>query len=247
MKKLYAQVDDILDALEAGGSTLDMRRAAVKFEALLGELERSGTETRLIEDAWRSFVFGCMDIRNYMPDEATPDFAKSGLQDNFFHVALHVADYKEDLIDQPVLAWAAFNKHSYSGYADEIAVTRLLLFYGFDPNLKDDRGMAPLHYMSWWKRDPYSSPRGVRLLLAEGADPNIQNANGDTPLSYLAGNRSWFPIMNESAILLLENGASPHIAANDGLTPLDVLKQSEADSPDENRAALIEVMEGVQA
>ena len=244
MASLDQAIEEFLVGLE---SINNIKMVALDMEARFGAQERTGGSTE--EEVDRAWLIFCKGLLQHQQNNGfvmmTPDSAKAGLQDNYFDVALNVALQKKELADQPVLAWAAFNKSSYSGYSDEIAVVRLLIAAGFNPNLQDGSLNTALHYMCWWKPWPCSSPRGVRLLLKAGADPNIQNHNGDNPLAVMAGSHPWPPILTESAMLLLANGANPHLPTNDGLSALKILKQIEADSPDENRAALIEVMEGV--
>jgi hypothetical protein len=165
------------------------------------------------------------------------------LYDNYFHAAVAgvaAARIHEPAKSLPLLAWAAFNKHSYRGYKDEIAVLRMLLGAGYDPNAQDCNGMTALHYMASMQTYPFSHPRAVRLLIEAGANPNIQNERGDSPLCYLAGNRQWTDELNYSAILLLDAGANPRLAANDGATPLGLLKENCDDS---QREAIIFAIE----
>lgn len=167
------------------------------------------------------------------------------LYDNYFHAAVAgvvAARIHEPAKGLPLLAWAAFNKHSYRGYKDEIAILRMLLGAGYDPNAQDNNGMTALHYMASMQNYPFSHPRAVRLLIEAGANPNIQNERGDSPLCYLCGNQRWTDELNHSAIMLLDAGANPRLAANDGATPLGLLKENCNDSQREEIIVAIERM-----
>jgi ankyrin repeat protein len=78
---------------------------------------------------------------------------------------------------------APLDAHAWDAvcHVGQVAVARLLLAAGADPNVADARGEAPLHRViaSRLVRDP--APL-VALLLAAGADPSRTNADGATPL-----------------------------------------------------------------
>jgi hypothetical protein len=187
--------------------------------------------------------------------EDSPEFARNlsqslspgGLQDalydNYLFGALagvFAAHADNSIQAMPALAWAAFNKHSYQGYRDEIACLRMLLWAGFDPNAQDERGMTALHYMASQQHLPASHPRAVRLLLEAGSNPNLQNVRGDTPLCYLSGNEKWTGALHDSALMLLSAGADPNLPSADGATAISLMIAADAQMPDEYRAYLIE-------
>lgn len=171
------------------------------------------------------------------------DHLEADLLDNYIHGALAAvlsAHENESVLTRPLLAAAAYNKHAYKGYGDEIACLRMLLWAGFDPNAQDESGMAALHYMASQKHLPASHPRAVRLLLEAGANPNLQNVRGDSPLCYLSGNEKWTGALHDSALMLLSAGADPNLPSADGATAISLMIAADAQMPDEYRAYLIE-------
>lgn len=175
----------------------------------------------------------------------SPDKLSHALWDNYLWGAMAaiIAAQKTPSIKQlPLLAQAAFNKHSYPGYKDEIACLRMLLWAGFDVNGQDENGMTALHYMASLKNRPFSHPRAVRLLLDAGAGPDIQNIRGDTALCYLSGNANWSTALNYTAWILIEAGANPNVASSDGATAKSLLIASNSMAPNEHRGELIEYL-----
>lgn len=100
---------------------------------------------------------------------------------------------------------------------DRVAMAKLLLDYGADPNAKTNpgvlscnfwrdartRGETPLH-----RAAAYAPAETIRLLLAAGADTTIRDANGDTPRAWA----SWH--LRDWAIVELLNPATDgHSAA----------------------------------
>ncbi len=239
MGSLNESIDAILDQI----TTVDhLRVAGAQLEDQLGRLEEKGSDSDKLDEAWLYFCDGCLNKLNDIPRPSNEE-AKAALNDNYFHKALTIVQHRETFIDQPVVAWAAFNKNQYKGYSDEIAVMRLLITAGFDINLQDQNGATPLHYMVCWNHPPFASMRGLRLLYEFGpCDPNLQNKNGDTPLIFLSGCGNWFPVFNFAAEFLLELGADTTIKANDGSTALSLLLQQQQANPSEDRASLIEII-----
>jgi len=78
---------------------------------------------------------------------------------------------------------APLDAHAWDAvcHVGQVAIARLLLAAGADPDAADERGCTPLHRViaSRLVRDP--APL-VALLLAAGADPTRTNAEGATPL-----------------------------------------------------------------
>lgn len=62
-----------------------------------------------------------------------------------------------------------------------LEIILLLLRFGADPNLVDQRGRPPLLYAIGWADHPMPL---LRALLAAGADPNVRNFQGKTALAY---------------------------------------------------------------
>lgn len=97
-------------------------------------------------------------------------------------------------------------------YSDNIAMARLLLTVGADP-----QGLDGLYYQSplhWAAMD--GKVEMAELLLSKGADINFRaGPNGDTPLHYAA----LFGRL-EMVLLLLKNGAAMDKRNNKAQTPL---------------------------
>ncbi|MBO7191697.1 MAG: ankyrin repeat domain-containing protein [Elusimicrobiaceae bacterium] len=101
----------------------------------------------------------------------------------------------------------------------QIALTKILLQKGADPNLTDPAGLTALMYACFvWTDILYQVPlERIRLLLKAGAKPNMVNKDGETALSYAV-----HFIQRETVPLLLEAGADPNIANSKGVTPLHI-------------------------
>lgn len=164
-----------------------------------------------------------------------------GMVDNYFHVAVaaHLSDIDKST---PALAWAAFNKHMYAGFRDELAVIRYLIWSGFDVDASDGAGSA-LNYLVATKHGTGTMPRGVSLLLNSGADPNARRANGDTPLIGVSAFNVWSEDKGAVFRMLLEAGADPTLAADDGSTPMQFLVQFNQQNPHPDRTELIKALQ----
>ncbi|GEM29080.1 hypothetical protein NN3_00870 [Nocardia neocaledoniensis NBRC 108232] len=87
-----------------------------------------------------------------------------------------------------------------------------LLAEGYDPNDRDEAGLAPLHFAA-----QYGGIDTVATLLNAGADPNAQDDKGDTPLFY-AFRSPWST--PEVVRLLRDRGADADIENHRGQSPL---------------------------
>lgn len=96
---------------------------------------------------------------------------------------------------------------------------RLLLEYGADPNLKNDRGCTALEVSILW-----CLPDLVKLLLIHGADPNLKDSRGITPLMKTAilGIRDARPVEDKLKIImhLINSGAELDAISPEGKTAL---------------------------
>ncbi len=109
----------------------------------------------------------------------------------------------------------------FSDEQKQIALTKVLLLKGADPNLVDEDGKTALmHASDGWPRGDQirllPSER-VRLLLEAGANVNVMDKNGNTAL-YYAVNSS----QNKIVHLLLRAGAYPNTISKYGETLLHI-------------------------
>jgi hypothetical protein len=151
---------------------------------------------------------------------------REDLWDNYFRAALSVALAGNKFKSSPVVAWAAFNKHEYTGLEDEIAVIRFLLWAGFNPNVPDEGNNYPMHFMAFFKHGSGSHPRAIRLLLKAGANPNLRRSNGDSPLTYLCAATRLTDDMLLSAERMLEGGADWNQKSYDGVSPKSLVEEN---------------------
>lgn len=225
-----------------------LQMSVISTELMLGEAEQDYDPddqnyegfVEALDGIWASVCEAAVENAGYQAQDSldlarklsqclTPGGLQEALYDNYLFGALAAvfAASKDNSIQaMPALAWAAFNKHSYQGYKDEIACLRMLLWAGFDPNAQEELGGTALHFMASLQNEPGSHPRAVRLLLESGIDPNIQNVQGDSALCYLAGNEAWTNARTETAWLLLKNGANPLLEAKDGANAYTLWKQN---------------------
>lgn len=81
------------------------------------------------------------------------------------------------------LGYGAQEMHVAAAMAEERAEIDGLAARGHDPNVRDARGCAPLHYAAW------SNPVGevAQALFEAGADPEACDGYGSKPLDYAIG------------------------------------------------------------
>lgn len=111
---------------------------------------------------------------------------------------------------------------------------KVLLDLKMDPNVKDDYGCTPLHYVSASQEqeltlfekgmhklgfEPRRYGKSAEMLIMNGADKNAQDLDGNTPLHFTAESK-----MPGVADTLLRNGADRSIENNNGKTAHDVAK-----------------------
>lgn len=245
--------------VEKAQSYDDLQMSLIHTELMLGDAERDNDEENEVYDGFieaLDSVWGRVceaaigKAASLAKDDASfvallktpPDKLTHALWDNYLWAAIAAAiaaQESQSIKQLPLLSAAAFNKHSYRGYKDEIACLRMLLWAGFNVNGQDENGMTALHYMASLKPQPFSHPRAVRLLLDAGAVPDIQNIRGDTALCYLSGNANWSTALNYAAWMLIGAGANPNFASSDGATAKSLLIASNSMAPNEHRAELI--------
>ena len=98
------------------------------------------------------------------------------------------------------------------------SIINALLEKGADPNIQNNKGNTPLHYLAFKGNDTLVNTL-AQIFLEKGADPNIKNNEGNTPL-HVAIFKGKSNIVNS----LLEKGAEPNIKNNEEKTPLDIAK-----------------------
>ncbi|KAI8626193.1 ankyrin [Xylariaceae sp. FL1651] len=122
------------------------------------------------------------------------------------------AQAKQEFSGQSMLHMAADGGTplSFTIEASNVAMVRILLDSGANPNLQAADGCTPLYLAA-----KASNVAVVRILLDSGANPNLQAADGCTPL-YLAAKASNVAVVR----ILLDSGANPNLQVADGCTPL---------------------------
>jgi len=84
----------------------------------------------------------------------------------------------------------------------DLTWSSFLLGRGADPNIRDARGNAPLHFAA-----QLGFQEGATLLLGQGANVNIVNNSGESPLIVAVQQRNIAMVR-----LLLASGANPKLA-----------------------------------
>lgn len=106
----------------------------------------------------------------------------------------------------------------------QIALTKVLLKIGANPNLTDREGKTALMYAcNGWSGDivKIMPVERVRLLLQSGADPNIIDKKGKTALFYAADS-----YQTEIVPLLLKGGANVNVKDKQGNTALKLAQET---------------------
>lgn len=116
-------------------------------------------------------------------------------------------------------ARAAIFAAAGSAQADTV---ELLLRWGLDPNVRDQRGLAPAFYAATVSEHSTSVRAARRLetikaLVKGGADIEITSKTGDT-LLHVAGGSG----LAEVVTYLLDHGSDPTTPNDDGATPIEV-------------------------
>ena len=108
------------------------------------------------------------------------------------------------------LSLAAKSCHRHTG------TLALLLEHGARPNLRNKKGLAPLHIEAY-----RGSAETIALLIQHHADPHARDAEGNTPL-HLAARHGRI----KNAMALLCHGAKPDARNREGHTPMDEALES---------------------
>ncbi len=111
---------------------------------------------------------------------------------------------------QQVLEWS-LEPHVRSG-DPFYHIARIVLDYGFDINMRPERGRTLLHGAA-----NRGTVKAVRWLLQNGADPNALDGGGRTPLHVCAERNTSTSVLE----LLLEAGSELNARDPSGRTPLD--------------------------
>lgn len=162
------------------------------------------------------------------------------LRDNkiFAAMAIHQAGLPKQM---PLVSAAAYNKQNYQSIKDEFAVTRFLVWSGFDINVPDpSTGMTALHMFASTNVMPGSHPRAVRWLIEHGADVDAVNERGDTPFAFLCGKQGWGEAQDKCFELLLRAGSDPFAQSEDEASPFSLLAQMNEQEHSDLRAARLD-------
>jgi hypothetical protein len=222
--------------------------------------------------SWDDETFGAMlqvlverdyeDVEQFMKqfaaardEESLARAVQMAMNDNYINAGVALAKLPQVPRTLPVIAWAAFNKHTYKGLptagldADgkagtEFALVRTLEWAGFDIDAQDeDNGYTALHYFASTKVHPYTNARAVNWLLKHGADASIANKNGDTALIYCAASVRWNNELSASFVeIFADPTCDPWAKANDGMTARMIMEENDPKAPDEQRQTLIAQM-----
>ncbi|KAI8169332.1 hypothetical protein K4K49_000699 [Colletotrichum sp. SAR 10_70] len=71
--------------------------------------------------------------------------------------------------------------HQATAYGNEDIIQLLIDEMGVCPNVRDEDGNTPLHYLANMDVPRSVGQKALQLLLDRGADPTLQNADGLTP------------------------------------------------------------------
>jgi hypothetical protein len=240
-------VEDLSDLLtQAGGPTPDGLKKMLIFADTLPQFESDEAWEFLCEFALEvDAAYGITD--DYMELFLSGRGAAEAILDNYVLAALAACklNWKNP---EPLMAYAASNKHEFVGFAphglSEISCMRILHWGEWDINAPLPNSLyTALHKMVYLKYRPGTHPRCVQWLLDHGADVHARNAYGDTPIIVLSGCDQWYPQMTETFKLLLLAGADPLDVAKDGSSALSLLHQLENSRPNSARAELIAAVE----
>jgi len=104
----------------------------------------------------------------------------------------------------------------------------LLLFYGANPNIKDNNEQTALHWAIWYY-DPIGNNNAsiICLLLQHGINPNIKNEDEETALYQAVYDYDPTECNNTEIIrLLLEHNANPYIKTKEKENAFDIARKN---------------------
>jgi len=110
--------------------------------------------------------------------------------------------------------------------------------HGADPNISDNQGKTPLHYLM--ENDQFDS-KDAEFWLKKGAKPNAIDRKGKTPIHYLANNRR-HELTLEVTETLLKHGAEPDVKDHQGKSALHYFSEQGRLNP-----TLIELFSNIDA
>lgn len=248
MATAQEKIDQLLSNM-SGGSEADRLKMLLYY----GDLSEEFAD----DDDWGALCEFAVEADEEL-GESTPYLARYGtlvkeqkfqealsgmvydLRDNriFAAMAIHQAKLPKQM---PLVSAAAYNKQNFQGLKDEFAVTRFLVWSGFDINVpSQSTGMTALHKFASTNVMSGSHPRAVQWLIEHGADVDAVNERGDTPLAFLCGKQGWGEAQDQSFELLLRAGSNPFAKSKDGESPFSLLAQMNEQEHSDLRAARLD-------
>jgi ankyrin repeat protein len=201
---------------------------------LATELLARGANPNAADDYHRAALFAAIDLRNFN-HEKYGDLPTDGREPLELIKALLQKGADPNLRTDTVpvhglmqfdASWVNFDGQTpfvRSALSGDIAVMRLLLEHGADPNIATTQGSTGLMAASginWIPGQTYSHSEAeyveaVKLCLERGAEVNATNSLGFTAM-HGAANRGWESVIQ----ILADHGAKPDVKDKAGRTPM---------------------------
>lgn len=112
-----------------------------------------------------------------------------------------------------------------------LSAIKVLLEHGANPNIVNEDGSSPLHYLAEFANrytfyDQEEMLSAMEVMLDNGANPNLENTHGDSPLHIFSESihgKLLYPGEIEIFNLMLKHGGDLSLKNHDGHMPLDDL------------------------